>query len=246
MATKDQQHGTSPPKKEIQNSGTLGFECLQLLSCKVESLETSMRMQEEENEGPRCQSCSSSQGECVPETESEGVSSLFLELEQPCPPPRKTSRQYLKKIIAEYEALDMEMPCIRKFPRPPAARPLCLCLENPPEKEMKHAEILAAIEAVIPNAFEAGLLRSIQFENINVICGTAGRKNRWLITVSDFRTRNQLLGSGLTLDENHFVLRRWDNLVMEDYRMHLRRSLARQRLLDTLSDSWEASHLDGI
>ncbi|KAK9397096.1 putative protein C19orf81 like [Crotalus adamanteus] len=198
MATKDQQNGTSPPKKEIQNSGILGFECLQLLSCKVESLETSMR------------------------------------------------RQYLKKIIAEYEALDMEMPCIRKFPRPPAARPLCLCLENPPEKEMKHAEILAAIEAVIPNAFEAGLLRSIQFENINVICGTAGRKNRWLITVSDFRTRNQLLGSGLTLDENHFVLRRWDNLVMEDYRMHLRRSLARQRLLDTLSDSWEASHLDGI
>ncbi|XP_026525333.1 putative uncharacterized protein C19orf81 homolog [Notechis scutatus] len=155
-------------------------------------------------------------------------------------------RQYLKKIIAEYEALDMEMPCIRKFPRPPAARPLCLCLENPPEKEMKHAEILAAIEAVIPNAFEAGLLRSIQFENINVICGTAGRKNRWLITVSDFRTRNQLLCSGLTLDENHFVLRRWDNLVMEDYRMHLRRSLARQRLLNTLSDSWEASHLDGI
>lgn len=69
---------------------------------------------------------------------------------------------------------------------------------------------------------------------------------RWLITVSDFRTRNQLLCSGLTLDENHFVLRRWDNLVMEDYRMHLRRSLARQRLLDTLSDSWEASHLDGI
>uniref|UniRef100_A0A8C6Y638 Uncharacterized protein n=1 Tax=Naja naja TaxID=35670 RepID=A0A8C6Y638_NAJNA len=159
---------------------------------------------------------------------------------------RKEKRQYLKKIIAEYEALDMEMPCIRKFPRPPAARPLCLCLENP---EMKHAEILAAIEAVIPNAFEAGLLRSIQFENINVICGTAGRKNRWLITVSDFRTRNQLLCSGLTLDENHFVLRRWDNLVMEDYRMHLRRSLARQRLLNTLSDSWEPweelSHLCG-
>ncbi|KAL7977259.1 hypothetical protein Chor_009208, partial [Crotalus horridus] len=239
MATKDQQNGTSPPKKEIQNSGILGFECLQLLSCKVESLETSMRMQEEENEGPRCQSCSSSQGEC---------DLKFMTLVQcvdqlPFFPLR---RQYLKKIIAEYEALDMEMPCIRKFPRPPAARPLCLCLENPPEKEMKHAEILAAIEAVIPNAFEAGLLHSIQFENINVICGTAGRKNRWLITVSDFRTRNQLLGSGLTLDENHFVLRRWDNLVMEDYRMHLRRSLARQRLLDTLSDSWEASHLDGI
>uniref|UniRef100_A0A8D2J0Z1 Uncharacterized protein n=1 Tax=Varanus komodoensis TaxID=61221 RepID=A0A8D2J0Z1_VARKO len=152
-------------------------------------------------------------------------------------------RQYLKRIIAEYEALDMEMPCIRKFPRPPAARPLCLCLESP---EMNHAEVLAAVEAAIPNAFESGLLRSIQFENINVICGTAGRKNRWLITVSDFRTRNQLLCSGLTLAQAHFALRRWDDLVMEDYRMHLRRALARQRLLETLSDTWDASHLDGL
>ncbi|XP_062813658.1 putative uncharacterized protein C19orf81 homolog isoform X2 [Anolis carolinensis] len=178
--------------------------------------------------------------------EIEAGAPLFLEMEQPAPPPRKTSRQYLKRIIAEYEALDMEMPCIRKFPRPPAARPLCLCLESPPEKEMNHAEVLAAVEAVIPNAFETGLLCNIQFENINVICGTAGRKNRWLLTVADFRTRNQLLCSGLTLGEDHFVLRRWDDLVMEDYRMHLRRSLARQRLLDTLSDSWDGNRLAGI
>lgn len=34
--------------------------------------------------------------------------------------------------------------------------------------------------------------------------------------------------------------------MMEDYRMHLRRALARQRLLDTLSDSWDTSHLDGL
>ncbi|XP_062994189.1 putative uncharacterized protein C19orf81 homolog [Elgaria multicarinata webbii] len=208
-------------------------------------------MQDDESEGAKLRSASSSQWEpasLVPETDSEGVtSSLFLELEQPSPPPpRKTSRQYLKRIIAEYEALDMEMPCIRKFLRPPAARPLCLCLESPPEKEMNHAEVLAAVEGAIPNAFETGLLRNIQFENINVICGTAGRKNRWLITVSDFRTRNQLLCSGLTLGQTHFVLKRWDDLVMEDYRMHLRRALARQRLLDTFSDSWDASHLDGI
>ncbi|XP_028559486.1 putative uncharacterized protein C19orf81 homolog [Podarcis muralis] len=208
------------------------------------------RMQEDENEGAKLRSSSGIQWEptlLLPESESEeGTSCLFLDLEQHCPPPRKTSRQYLKRIIAEYEALDMEIPCIRKFPKPPAARPLCLCLESPPEKEMNHAEVLAAVEEAIPDAFESGLLRSIQFENINVICGTAGRKNRWLITVSDFRTRNQLLCSGLTLGENHFVLRRWDDLVMEDYRMHLRRALARQRLLDTLSDNWDGNQLEGI
>ncbi|XP_060112442.1 putative uncharacterized protein C19orf81 homolog [Heteronotia binoei] len=196
-------------------------------------------MQEDETEGSKLRSSSSNNWESAPsvlETE-ERTSSPFLELEQPCPPPRKTSRQYLKKIIAEYEALDMEMPCIRKFPRPPVARPLCLCMEILPEKEMNHAEVLAAVEAAIPNAFEAGLLCSIQFENINVICGTAGRKNRWLLKVSDFRTRNQLLHTGLTVDQDHFPLRRWDDLVMEDYRMHLRRVLARQRLLETLNDS---------
>ncbi|KAL8176228.1 UNVERIFIED_CONTAM: hypothetical protein K2H54_026227 [Gekko kuhli] len=176
----------------------------------------------------------------------EATSPPFLELEQPCPPPRKTSRQYLKKIIAEYEALDMEMPCIRKFPRPPAARPLCLCMEIPPEREMNHAEVLTAVEAAIPNAFEEGLLCSIQFENINVICGTAGRKNRWLLMVSDFRTRNQLLHTGLMVGQDHFPLRRWDDLVMEDYRLHLRRVLARQRLLNTFSDSWDATQLDGL
>ncbi|KAJ7313773.1 hypothetical protein JRQ81_005455 [Phrynocephalus forsythii] len=208
------------------------------------------KMQEDENEGLKPRSASSSQWDPAlpaPGPENDGANTLLLDLEQPSPPPRKTSRQYLKRIIAEYEALDMEMPCIRKFPRPPAARPLCLCLESPPEKEMNHAEVLAAVEAVIPDAFETGRLRSIQFENINVICGTAGRKNRWLLTVSDFRTRNQLLCSGLTLGQNHVVLRRWDDLVMEDYRMHLRRALARQRLLETLSsDSWGGSRLDGI
>uniref|UniRef100_A0ACB8EV74 Uncharacterized protein n=1 Tax=Sphaerodactylus townsendi TaxID=933632 RepID=A0ACB8EV74_9SAUR len=177
----------------------------------------------------------------------ERTSSPFPELDQHCPPPCKTSRrQYLKKIIADYEALDMEMPCIRKFPKPPPARPLCLCMETPPEKEMTHAEVLAAVEAAIPDAFGAGLLHSIQFENINVICGTAGRKNRWLLNVSDFRTRNLLLQTGLTMDEDHYPLRRWDDLVMEDYRMHLRRALARQRLLETLSDSWDATNLDGL
>ncbi|XP_042329294.1 putative uncharacterized protein C19orf81 homolog isoform X2 [Sceloporus undulatus] len=207
-------------------------------------------MQDDENEGAKLRAASSSHRDPAPspvEPENEEASSpLFLEMEQPIPRPRKTSRQYMKRIIAEYEALDMEMPCIRKFPKPPAARPLCLCLESPPEKEMNHAEVLAAVEAVIPDAFETGLLRSIQFENINVICGTAGRKNRWLLTVSDFRTRNQLLCSGLTLGQEHFALRRWDDLVMEDYRMHLRRALARQRLLDTLSDSWDGNHLNGV
>ena len=44
-----------------------------------------------------------------------------------CCLPRK---QYLRQVIAEYEALDRELPCIRKFPMPPASQPLCLCMET--------------------------------------------------------------------------------------------------------------------
>ena len=36
----------------------------------------------------------------------------------------------VRQVIAEYEALDRELPCIRKFPMPPAAQPLCLCMET--------------------------------------------------------------------------------------------------------------------
>ncbi|MBV99635.1 putative uncharacterized protein C19orf81, partial [Eschrichtius robustus] len=44
--------------------------------------------------------------------------------------PVKSSKQYLRQVIAEYEALDRELPYIRKFPVPPAAQPLCLCMET--------------------------------------------------------------------------------------------------------------------
>lgn len=39
-------------------------------------------------------------------------------------------KQHLRQVVAEYEALDRELPCIRKFPTPPTAQPLCLCVET--------------------------------------------------------------------------------------------------------------------
>ncbi|XP_027276622.2 putative uncharacterized protein C19orf81 homolog isoform X3 [Cricetulus griseus] len=44
--------------------------------------------------------------------------------------PVKSSKQYLRQVISEYEALDRELPCIRKFSAPPSAQPLCLCMET--------------------------------------------------------------------------------------------------------------------
>ncbi|EPY88818.1 putative uncharacterized protein C19orf81 homolog [Camelus dromedarius] len=148
--------------------------------------------------------------------------------------PVKSSKQYLRQVIAEYEALDRELPCIRKFPMLPAAQPLCLCMETLPEEDLTHLEVLEALEAELPGAMESGHVSSIRFENMNVICGTAGRRDRWLITVADFQTRSRLLRSGLCLRGLPHPLVRHDELLLGDYRLHLRRSLVRRRMLEAL------------
>ncbi|CAK6437370.1 unnamed protein product [Pipistrellus nathusii] len=148
--------------------------------------------------------------------------------------PNKYSKQYLRQVIAEYESLDRELPCIRKFLTPPTAQPLCLCMEASPEQDLTHLAVLEALEAELPGAMESGCVSSIRFEDMNVICGTAGRRNRWLITVSDFQTRSRLLRSGLRLRGSAHPLLRHDELLLSDYRLHLRRSLVRRRMLEAL------------
>ncbi|KAM4652187.1 uncharacterized protein C19orf81 homolog [Discoglossus pictus] len=140
-------------------------------------------------------------------------------------------------MIVEYEALDHEMPCIRKFQKPPASQPLTLCMECLPEKDFSHWDILQAIEQIVPKAFEKQRVSRIQFENMNVICGTAGRKNRWLISLYDFQTRNLFLRTGLAIGGDCFTLRRHDDITVEDYKLHLKRALARKKILDMLSET---------
>ncbi|XP_078511427.1 putative uncharacterized protein C19orf81 homolog [Lissotriton helveticus] len=185
----------------------------------------------------------------------------------------KSTKRHLKQIILEYEALDMEMPCIRKFEKPPAAQPLTLCIEctglpfrrrgmiqawksmnvsntgEPklqPEKDYNHLDIMTAVEIIVPKAFEKKRVCSVQFENVNVICGTAGRKNRWLITVLDFLTRNLFLRAGLVINGDFFPLRRYDEVIMDDYKLHLRRALARKKILDMLNSSSDEGRLGSL
>ncbi|EHB05694.1 hypothetical protein GW7_15330 [Heterocephalus glaber] len=102
---------------------------------------------------------------------------LLVDMEAPeeMPPrslgrPVKSSKQCLQQVVAEYEALDRELPCIRKFSTPPASQPLRLCMET--LEDFTHVEVLEALEAKLPGAMESGRVNSIRFENMNVICGT--------------------------------------------------------------------------
>lgn len=46
------------------------------------------------------------------------------------------------------------------------------------QEDFTHLEVLQALEAELPGAMESGRVSSIRYENMNVICGTAGRRDR--------------------------------------------------------------------
>lgn len=52
--------------------------------------------------------------------------------------------------------------------------------------------------------------------------------------VADFQTRSRLLRSGLSPRGLAHQLERHDDLQLGDYRLHLRRSLVRRRMLEAL------------
>uniref|UniRef100_UPI00398F1A81 putative uncharacterized protein C19orf81 n=1 Tax=Pristiophorus japonicus TaxID=55135 RepID=UPI00398F1A81 len=149
----------------------------------------------------------------------------------------KSAKKHLKQFISKYEALDTEMPGIRKFQETPASQPLTICVECPQELDLTHQDIMTAAENILPNAFEQGKITSIQFENVNVICGSSGLKNRWLINISDFQTRSLFLNSGLVIKKMYLAVQRYDDLLMEDYKLHLRRALAQKKVLETLNET---------
>ncbi|XP_038639722.1 putative uncharacterized protein C19orf81 isoform X2 [Scyliorhinus canicula] len=153
------------------------------------------------------------------------------------PSSNQRSKKHLKQFISKYESLDMEMPGIRKFLDTPASQPLTICVECPPDLDLTHQDIMVAVESILPSAFELGKITSIQFENVNVICGSSGLKNRWLINISDFQTRSLLLNSGLVIKKMYMAVQRYDDLLMEDYKLHLRRAMAQKKVLETLNET---------
>ncbi|KAM4015782.1 uncharacterized protein C19orf81 homolog isoform 2-T4 [Anomaloglossus baeobatrachus] len=146
----------------------------------------------------------------------------------------KTKERHLKKIVHKYEELNPEKPLIGKFQNPPPPQPLTLCMETPPENDFRHRDILKAIEHIVPKAFEKKQVSKIQFENMNVIYGTAARENRWLITTSSFYIRDLLQHSGLEINGELFPLHCHDEVLIQDEKENLKRALTKNKILDTL------------
>ncbi|XP_077112415.1 putative uncharacterized protein C19orf81 homolog [Ranitomeya variabilis] len=95
-------------------------------------------------------------------------------------------------------------------------------------------DILKAIEHIVPKAFEKKQVSKIQIENTNVILGMAGRKNRWLIIASNFYIRDLLLHSWLEISGELFPLHQHDDVIIEDEKRNLRRTLNKNKILDAI------------
>ncbi|XP_038077054.1 uncharacterized protein LOC119744923 [Patiria miniata] len=109
---------------------------------------------------------------------------------------------------------------IRFFAAPPEPAPLTLCFTYP-GVELTHRDVIQGIQSM--HAVDVDDIESIQFVDMNVILGTAGVSNRWLIKVKDYDTRYLLLCDGFKIHGEYVILRKYDDVNMEDYREYMRR-----------------------
>ncbi|XP_033641771.1 uncharacterized protein LOC117302083 [Asterias rubens] len=135
--------------------------------------------------------------------------------------PRNTPRhsRYRRKKHKSRSA-EFSLRKIRFFTEPPVLSPLTICFAYP-GVDLNHHDIVNAIQSMHTVGIDD--IESIQFVDMNVILGTAGINNRWLIKVKDFDTRYLLLCDGLKINGEYVIIRKYDDLNMEDYKEYQRR-----------------------
>ena len=97
----------------------------------------------------------------------------------------------------------------------PASRPLTLCFEIT-GTNTTHRQVLMSVMETIEHIPEARVC-SLQFGARNVMLGTMWVDNRWIIDVSTKQCVNVLIGRGIQLNHETIKLRRYDDVIREEY-----------------------------
>ena len=124
------------------------------------------------------------------------------------------------------------------FTEPPKPSPLSVCFHYP-NNFLTHRYVLDQIKNqihTVPN----GYVTALQFVDRNVLHGSAGLENRWLITLSCPEARDQLLRMGIKLFNRKINMRRADEIMNEEYREYQKY----QRLLRRLHGEIPIEELD--
>ncbi|XP_078000611.1 uncharacterized protein LOC144453208 [Glandiceps talaboti] len=134
---------------------------------------------------------------------------------------RRKARERRRREKNKKKTHDISFRNIRKFKNPPESYPFTICFTYP-GVELTHSDVIKALEDDV-RCIDLDNIESIQFIEMNVIVGTAGLDNRWLITVKDSDTRHILLGTSLFIGGKYVYLRHYDDVLSEDYREFQRR-----------------------
>ena len=107
------------------------------------------------------------------------------------------------------------------FSRPPAPHPRTLCFHFPGTL-LTHRQVLDGARARL--RADGGLedhVDSVQFLDRNVLHGSQGLDNRWLVTMRDAQAVDRLLLLGMQFFNRSVVLRRYDDVLAEEYEEYL-------------------------
>ena len=76
---------------------------------------------------------------------------------------------------------------------------------------------------------------NLQYIDRNVLLGTKGLDNRWLITFNAQEARDELMRQGLIFFNKKITLRRYDDIMAEEYAEYQRYDRTLKIILRTLS-----------
>ena len=114
------------------------------------------------------------------------------------------------------------------FSRPPADHPFTLCFHFP-STFLTHLYVLDMIRTQL-NFLPSSKVVSIQFIDRNTFHGAQSLDNRWLVTLNTVKARDELMLVGLRLYNRKINLRKYDDVLQEEYQEFLRYSEIQKRL----------------
>lgn len=84
---------------------------------------------------------------------------------------------------------------------------------------------------------EDARVTSIQFIDRNTIHGARGLDNRWLVTVNMAAARDVILKQGLQLFNRRILVRKYDDILSEEYEEFLEYAQIKRRLYNKREDA---------
>ncbi|KAK2168120.1 hypothetical protein LSH36_20g07002 [Paralvinella palmiformis] len=120
----------------------------------------------------------------------------------------------IRKILVDENSPSLST--VIRFRDPPKPQPLTLAFEYP-KNYLTHRYVLDMVKNQI-HSVPYGYVTALQFQDCNVRKSTVGLLNRWLVTVSCPEARDQLLRMGIKLFNRKTNLRRYDDILNEEFK----------------------------